>query len=100
MGHDKQLLIDQTEPSDTGAKKEWGIYLEECKKMGIIPFTKTGFSKGNVNTINESDEKNNNTSGNEIIENGENKDSDNNECNSNNKDDSLMDVKNEKIEHN
>lgn len=55
-------MIDQTEPSDTGAKKEWDIYLENCKIMGIIPFTKTGFSKGNVNNINESDEKNNNTS--------------------------------------
>lgn len=41
--------------------------------MGIIPFTKTGFSKGNVNNINESDEKNNNTSDEMIVdENGEN----------------------------
>lgn len=66
-------MIDQTEPSDTGAKKEWDIYLENCKTMGIIPFTKTGFSKGNVNNINESDEKNNNTSDEMIVdENGEN----------------------------
>lgn len=93
-------MIDQTEPSDTGAKKEWDIYLENCKTMGIIPFTKTGFSKGNVNNINESDEKNNNTDEMNVDENGENKDSDNNECNANDKDDSLMDVKNEKLEHN
>lgn len=61
-------MIDQTEPSDTGAKKEWDIYLENCKTMGIIPFTKTGFSKGNVNNINESDEKNNNTSDDMIVD--------------------------------
>lgn len=106
-------MIDQTEPSDTGAKKEWDIYLEECKRMGIIPFTKTGFSKGNVNNINESDEKNNNTSdemnNDENVNNSEgvNENNLNNVQdakdlgdNANDKDESLMDVKNEKLEHN
>lgn len=45
------MLKDPYEPSDTIANKEWKDYLQECHKLDVMPFTKTGLAPGTENDI-------------------------------------------------